>query len=154
MQLAFFAFLACQPTTTDPAAPEITSFTIDPVEMAAGDEVMIMVELANFALMDLGDGDEHGHDSVDEVSTDDVDVEQAMQMGHVHIYLDDLQTNPLAQEGQTMFNMVIPTDTTDGAHTVIARLHGSDHLIVEPQVTAEVDINVLASADDSDSDTD
>lgn len=40
--------------------------------------------------------------------------------------------------------LTTPVDATEGVHTLIARLHNAEHLIIEPQVTAEIDITVNA----------
>ena len=39
--------------------------------------------------------------------------------------------------------ITIPADTVAGTHVLIARLHGADHLILEPEVTEEVEIEVV-----------
>lgn len=63
------------------------------------------------------------------------------RVGHVHVYLDDLMTNPLAMITKSTGEVVI--DTTAGSHTLISRLHSADHRIIEPQVIDEIEISVL-----------
>jgi len=136
---------------SEPMEPEILSFVVDPEVAAQGEEVTATFELAHFTLtgeeghaheedgmgdMDgMEDGEHEGHDSHDGET----------QMGHVHIYLDDLETNPLAMQTELVGTFIVPEDTEIGEHTLIARLHDSDHLIIEPQVTAEFDLDVMAS---------
>ncbi len=121
--------------------PEILDFSVNPTEIEAGTMATATVELANFELsghddmttMTMGtddeDGDHHG---------DDGDV----QTGHVHIYLDDTETNPLVMMMTETADFMIPMDTAEGAHTLIARLQDADHLIIEPEVVAEFEITV------------
>ena len=42
--------------------------------------------------------------------------------------------------------MTVPADATEGMHTLIARLQDADHLILEPEVTFEIDFEVLAAS--------
>lgn len=62
--------------------------------------------------------------------------------GHIHVYLDNTDQNPLAQVTTTVFPVIIPRATPAGTHTLIARLHGSDHLILQPEIRATTDITV------------
>lgn len=120
--------------------PEILSFEVDPSEIPAGSMATVTIEVENFAFsehhtddpmtMGVDHGDED-HDAGD------------VAEGHVHVYLDDLETNPLVMMMSETAELMIPMDTTLGAHTLIARLHDADHLILEPQTTAEVDITVV-----------
>ena len=65
-------------------------------------------------------------------------------LGHVHIYFDSFDTNPIIQleDGSPEGDGEIPADAAVGPHVLIARLHGTDHLIIEPEVTAEADFEV------------
>lgn len=117
-------------------APEITEFTVDPTEIPVGGQADVHVVVENFSLTEHSeastaheDGGEHAEGEV--------------QSGHVHVYLDDVESNPLVMMSGADGSLTIPSGTTTGPHVLIARLHGDDHLIVEPEVTAEVMIEVL-----------
>jgi len=62
--------------------------------------------------------------------------------GHLHVYIDELMSNPIAQQEALAFPVVIPDTTPPGDHTLIVRLHNKDHTIYKPEVTAEVAITV------------
>ena len=112
---------------------------------------MVMVELEGFTLT--------GHDMSGSMSGMDMDMDMDMDTdhddhhdsdstsGHIHIYLDDLETNNIAMMGTSMAEIVIPADTELGAHTLIARLHDSTHLILEPQVIETVDLDVTEATE-------
>ena len=135
--------MACGEAAVDPA---ILAFTVDPGTVAAGGTVQVMLELDGFTLtghdmsgsmsgmdmdmdMDHDDHDDHDHDS--DGAT-----------GHIHIYLDDVETNPLAMMGTSMAEITIPVDAEVGTHTLIARLHDASHLILDPEVVETVDLDV------------
>lgn len=109
--------------------PEIVSFTVDPGLVEAGAEAQVQVEVEHF---DLGGGEHHMH-------------EKGSASGHVHIYLNDTESNPLLMMMGSMGTVTIPADTEVGVHALIARLHDSGHLIIEPEVTAEVEIDVFGA---------
>jgi len=109
-------------------SPTITSFTATPTTVAAGEQVSTTLSVENFTI----GHDEHGHDGHTHGCT----------TGHAHIYLDDLMTNPLAMPMKASASVTIPADTEPGKHELIARLHGSDHKILEPQVKKTVVIEV------------
>ena len=133
---------------TETAEPQLISFEVSPGSGAVGTEVTSTVEVADFELTghsdeghdhgDEGHGDDkHGHDHGDEDGHSDDDGAKVMK-GHVHIYMDDLMTNPLLQQAQQTSAFTIPDDIEPGMHTLIARLHDAGHLIIEPQITLEV----------------
>ena len=126
---------------SEPMAPEILSFVVDPQVAAQGEEVTATFELAHFALT----GDE-GHSHDEDMDGHHGDDDDEMQSGHVHIYLDDLESNPMAMQTELVGTFVVPDDAEIGEHVLIARLHGADHLIIEPQVTSEIDFDIVASA--------
>lgn len=141
--LALFALVACGPGEV--GDPEIVSWTVDPLEIVAGGDATSTVELAHFELS--GEGHHMGDTGMTGMSTEaeaghehgDGDV----PVGHVHIYLDDLETNPLLMQTTDSDTFTIPMDTAPGKHTLIARLQDENHKILEPQVTAEIEITVL-----------
>jgi len=111
--------------------PEIVSWTLDPTTIEAGGDVTSTFELSNFEL--TGESD-HEHDT-EELAGDP-------NHGHVHIYLDDLESNPVLTQVTTSDTVTIPDTTVAGTHTLIGRLHDATHLIIEPQVVMEIDIEV------------
>ena len=134
--LPLLVLCACGEETVLP--PELVSFTVDPAIAQAGDELTTTVEVAHFTL--TGEA-EHTHD---ETATDDHAGEDSSDaMGHVHIYLDDLETNPLAMQVTSVGTIIVPEDTEFGAHVLIGRLHDASHLIIEPQVILEIDLEII-----------
>lgn len=129
--------LGCTGSEGEELPPEIVSFEIDPATVVAGGEVTSHIEVANFEMSGHHEGDHHARVAHDG--------EHHGAKGHVHIYLDDLMSNPLLMQVEHEEVLQIPLETEPGAHTLIARLHGDDHKILEPQVTAAFDIDVLAA---------
>ncbi len=127
--------------------PEIVSFHLEPAVGVAGDSVVATVEVDHFEFS----GGEHVHDddggsepSGDEHEHEhEHDGDEAVLVGHVHLYLDDLMTNPLAMQTESVGTFEIPLDADLGQHVIMARLHDSSHLIIEPQVIAEHDLEVV-----------
>ncbi len=110
--------------------PMIMSFSADTTTMPAGADIQVTVMVHNFTLSGHEEGTEHEH------------TEGACIAGHYHIYLDDLMTNPLAMPATMNATVNIPPGTAAGEHTLIARLHDLDHMIVQPQVMTELSITV------------
>jgi len=115
--------------------PAFTEFTVTPGTVAAGGEVDVTVDGDHIGeLMDMAhgtmEGTEHDHE------------EEGCLGGHLHVYIDDFEENPLAMEGAKAFPMTIPADTTPGTHTLIVRLHNKDHTIHKPEVTMETTVTV------------
>lgn len=129
-----------------PGAPELLAFELSATTVAPGDTLTATFEVDNFVFSMEGD---HGHLSrapgqplVFRSGDHDEDDLSACTVGHVHIYIDDLMTNPLAQQTHPEGDFVIPADATAGEHRLIARLHSADHKIIEPQVILEQPITV------------
>lgn len=123
-----------------PGEPELREMTA-PETVAAGEEIEVAFEVHNFEFSMEG---EHGHDlqrDEDEQFRDGDHGDEGSQsgciLGHVHLYVDDLMTNPIAQLTHAEEHIEIPDDIEPGAHTFIARLHSADHKIIEPQVVLE-----------------
>ena len=114
--------------------PAITMFTADTTTVAAGDTIEITVMVSNF---ELG-----GHEHEASAAEDDDHHAADCAGGHLHIYLDDVISNPLSMPESHVSEVMIPDDATAGDHTLIARLQNRDHTILEPQVTAELTITV------------
>ncbi len=115
-------------------APELTSFMLDPTSGPVGTVVTSTVMVAHFSLTgEDGDHDDEHHEGEDH---------DAELTGHVHVYMDDLMTEPVIMQTTMVGEFTLADDLAVGSHTLIARLHGADHLIIEPQVTAEVSFEV------------
>lgn len=110
--------------------PSIDSFIVDPDTVAAGGNIDVTIAGSDLGFAEHDEGDDHHGEA------------EACPGGHIHVYLDDLMTNPLAQEEALEFTLTIPDDTEPGEHTLIARLHNRDHIIYKPEVTKETDITV------------
>ena len=120
------------------AEPAIVLFSVDPDSAVAGAEVSVMVEVEDFGLS----GEDHDHD--DASMDDDDDDDDAVVTGHVHIYWDSVDTNPLLMLTEHMGTATVPSDADIGVHVLIARLHDEDHLILEGAEVLELDFEVLA----------
>lgn len=130
-----FALAGC-PSTDTHEHPEITSWTLDPLTVAAGGDLSSTFELMHFSLTGE-EGDEHDHEG-------DMAMDAGDNTGHVHIYLDDLETNPILMQVTLEDTVTLDAATAEGTHTLIARLHNADHEIIEPQVLEEIEIEVTA----------
>ncbi|MEN0062302.1 MAG: hypothetical protein AAGA48_09125 [Myxococcota bacterium] len=117
-------------------APELLRFELSPGVGTAGTEVTSEVAVQHFQLTGHLDDKDDGHDH------DHENGKSKGMTGHVHIYLDDLMTNPVLQQVTEVERFTIPADTEIGEHTIIARLHDATHRIIEPQVTLEVAFEV------------
>lgn len=115
--------------------PTIVSVTVTPSTVAKGGTVNVTVELEN---VELGEAEDHAALTARGLHTAHG---EATGM-HLHTYLDDLETNPLAQTSSASFAVVIPQAATSGAHQLIVRIHNGDHTILEPQVTKAAAITV------------
>ncbi len=125
------------PTPTIRAEADVT-------EIMSGDTVTLTFEIEHFTLSGESDH-EHLELDFDPPLTAQADPFAAGEYtgpseGHVHVYLDDLEENPLAMITTVTGEVVVEADP--GAHTLICRLHGSDHKIIEPQIIDEVDLTV------------
>ena len=120
--------------------PEIASFTSSADTVLPGGELDLEVIAVFFELR----GGSHSHDDEEgeEGGHEHDDGPGPCPGGHYHDYLDDLMTNPLAMPTTSEVTVTIPEDTEPGEHTLLARLHDDEHLIVEPQVIAELVIEV------------
>ena len=154
--LPLFALLAA----CSSAEPDILDFVVDPAAGAPGETITASAEVVDFEFsggdmdmdmdmgsMDMGgmdmDGDDHDHDHD---HGDEDSGKGKIPVGHIHLYMDDLQTNPVLMMNTATATFVVPDDATEGTHTLIARLHGSDHLILEPEVLFELEFEVLAGS--------
>jgi hypothetical protein len=116
--------------------PAITSVTANPSTVARGGLTTLTVELENVELGLAAD-----HHGLTARGLQAAHGESPAGM-HLHTYLDDLETNPLAQTSSVTFPVIIPLATAVGPHQLIVRLHMSDHTILEPQVLLPVAITV------------
>lgn len=120
-------------------SPLISSFTVDPTTAAPGDTVTGTLVVENF---ELGTGDSHTHKVPLSEPLHEGETHAGCPGGHIHVYLDDVMTNPLVMVEATSFPILLPNDVTEGDHTLIARLQNHDHSIVKPEVTAEATITI------------
>ena len=119
--------------------PAITSFTLDPSSGPPGTMVQstLMVEHFEFTGGEHGDGTHMGPPA--EVSADNESAESGHGLiGHVHIYWDNMDGNPVLMQVEHEGMFMVPMDATAGSHPVLARLHDADHLIVKPEVVVEM----------------
>jgi hypothetical protein len=114
--------------------PSFTEFTVTPATVAAGDSVDVVIDGDH-----LGELEATSDGSMEMAGEEE---ESTCAGGHVHIYLDDLETNPLSMQEAKAFPMTIPADTEPGTHTLIVRLHNKDHTIYDPEVSMETTITV------------
>lgn len=135
-KLATFAFAFALALSACGGDPTIVSVTATPSTVAKGGTVTVTVELEN---VELGVAEDHAALTARGLRVAHGEEEAGM---HLHTYLDDLETNPLAQTSSASFAIVIPLATASGAHQLIVRLHNGDHTILEPQVTKAAAITV------------
>ncbi len=121
--------------------PAFESMTLTPDTAAPGADVDVVVVVSNFELS--GETGSHHTEGIDPTPQDAADPDATTcPGGHVHVYLDDLMTNPLIQAVESKFVITIPMDTELGDHTIIGRLQNRDHSILTPEVAVEVDLTV------------
>jgi uncharacterized membrane protein YgcG len=126
----------------DHHGPPTMSISVAPTDVLAGDSVKLSVTVTNFELVavggmhhDMAGGDDHGDDHDDD----------EVQQGHYHVYLDSTDgTEPILMAGMPEVDVAI--DATPGSHTLIVRLQDLTHRTIEPEVTDEATINVMAPA--------
>ena len=119
--------------------PQIASFTSSSDTVLQGGELDLELTTDFFEIR----GDHHGDDEEGDGHDHDHDHgPEPCPGGHPHIYLDDLMSNPLIHATSSQITVTIPEDTEPGEHTLIARLHDDEHLIVDPEVAAEKVIEV------------
>jgi hypothetical protein len=131
----------------DPQPPPTLSVEATPTEISSGDSVTLKFTIENFTL-----SGEHDHAHLeaafdpdlaarpDPLEAEDVAEYDGPREGHVHVYLDDFETNPIGMLTVTEAEVVVEAEP--GTHTLLCRLHGSDHKIIEPQVIDSVELTV------------
>ena len=132
------ALTGCSDPCADAEPPELSEFSVSPADPAIGDTVSVSLGLAHFTLTGHEDEDDD-HEHGDE---DGHDEEASCSTGHVHIYLDDLEGDLLAMIVTENADLLIPSSTTAGPHTLIARLQDENHAALVPEVTASFEITV------------
>lgn len=133
-----------EPIDTEVECPAVEDPTIQMVEItpttaAAGDTLGVMVHGEGLGFGGSQDG---GHGGGHEEGSHEQGDMSHCAGGHIHVYMDDLMTNPLVMSTEPSFDLTLPDDVTAGDHTIIVRLHNRDHTIYEPQVTHEVTVTV------------
>lgn len=109
------------------ALPEVSA-EVGSTEVEAGGTLAVTVFVGNFELMDFEDN-EGG---------------VVFGEGHYHIYIDDHTGEDfLARDFRSAVDVVIPANTTAGAHTLRVSLRNHDHSELDPPIEDVVDITVL-----------
>lgn len=133
MRLALLA-IAIGAAACGQGEPRIISMTADPPLVVAGSTTTVTLVLENFAVGGAHHGlTARGLRAAEEAGEGD---------GHIHIYLDNTDQNPLVQSSAEVVPVIIPRATPAGAHTLIGRLQGLDHAIIQPEVKATTSITV------------
>jgi len=152
--VAIGAGVACDPAEDEAPEcggdPALVSAGDLPDTAAAGDMMTLAFEVEFFEFSGDGGGHEghdhgdhdHGDEHEDHGDHDDEKVsvtseETGCFVGHVHVYLDDLMTDPVAQLTTESGEVMLPADVEAGEHRLIMRLHDATHRIIEPQVVLE-----------------
>lgn len=131
-QLALTLFGLCL-SACGAGEPKISSVTINPSSIAAGGSTTMTVALENFTL--IPDDDAAALRPEHEGTADN-------DSGHMHVYLDDVMSNPLVMTASTTFPVKTASTTSKGAHKLIVQLRRTDHLAVTPEVKAEVALTI------------
>lgn len=117
-------------------APAIEKVTASATTVAPGGTITLTFDVAGFELDEATVSDAmlplHGEE----------DAEEECPGGHMHVYLDSLETDPIMATDKAVVDVTIPVGTTEGEHELIVRVHNHDHAIYEPQVTKTVSISV------------
>ena len=82
-----------------------------------GDEIRITVSVTGFVLGDTG---------------------AASDSGHYHVYLGDAQGEPLLVSAEGSAIVKVPSDVTDGTHSLRIQLRNHDHSPLDPPVETTV----------------
>jgi len=125
----------------------------DVTDIMSGDTITLTIDVEHFTLSgEAGDDHDHDHENLeldfdpplaapsDPFAADVENHYEGPREGHVHVYLDDYMTNPLAMLTTSTGEVMVEADP--GSHTLLCRLHGSDHKIIEPQIAVDIDIAV------------
>lgn len=152
--LATTAF-GCDTAEEEEPAPTLRA-EADVTEIASGDTVTLTFTIENFTLTGEAGHDDHDHDHDHDHDNLELDFDPPLvagndpfadgdhydgpREGHVHVYLDDFMTNPIGTITTLTGEVVVEADP--GPHVIMARLHGADHMIIEPQIIDEIDITV------------
>lgn len=121
--LAAFSLSACGEGAAP--HPSIAGFTITPNTAAAGDTLTVEIDAAHFELAGEHEHAGHSPENLGEASTN---------RGHVHVYFDSFDENPIAMKAERAFDITVPENSLPGEHDVYVRLHASDHTIIVPEV--------------------
>jgi hypothetical protein len=127
--------------------PPTIQVSVSPDTIASGDMVTVTVQVENFSLPTDQDHD-HDHLELEPSGALQAGASPAKhgddyhgpREGHYHLYLNDLMSNPLVHAYEHEVSVVIEAEP--GQHEIIARLHGLDHRIIEPQITDSTPITV------------
>ncbi|MBK06567.1 MAG: hypothetical protein CL920_29465 [Deltaproteobacteria bacterium] len=105
--------------------PSVT-LTLDKQTAKAGDTIKLSIEVKNFQL------DKNKMDSSNQSGT-----------GHYHVYLDDKKdTDYFAADAAATLDFKVPSDITEGKHTLRVELRNNDHSPLDPVVEAKAEFTV------------
>lgn len=128
------AGLACG----DSPAPTV-SLTVTPDRIASGGTTRADIAVTDFELA----AEDHAHlftTSRGHEATGEEDSGDIPRTGHYHIYLDSFDVNPLVMGTTPSVDLTVTASA--GVHRLIVRLHGTDHRIIEPQITDEASLTI------------
>lgn len=142
--------VGCNGDDEDDLPPPTVQVSISPDTIASGDMITVDVEVEHFTLSDGQDHD-HDHEDLQLDRTPGLRAGVAPQAhgdgayhgpreGHYHVYLDDLESNPLVHTSEHRVTLAVEADP--GQHEIIVRLHSLDHRIIEPQITDSTPLTV------------
>src|SRR3569623_446504 len=73
--------------------------------------------------------------------------DHANDAGHIQVYLDDVDSQPILITAQTMFSVTIPSGTKAGPHNLICRFHKHDGTPTSTEVNVAITAAAPAGAD-------
>jgi len=65
--------------------------------------------------------------------------------GHIQVYMDDVDTQPILITAQATFNVTIPQETKPGPHKLICRFHKHDGTPTTTESTVSITVSASAS---------
>lgn len=138
--------------------PVIHSVTVNPTEVAPGEETTLTVDIANFELRPPSD---HGadHSGLQPAEEEHMHGEgehgDYPDGGHYHVYLDSVESNPLMincpdhckhPAFAASVRVKIPDDASPGMHDVIVRLNMDDHKFLDPPIQHKATLTVTSTS--------
>lgn len=123
----------------DDPAPTV-SITVTPDRLSSGGTTRADISVTDFELA----AEDHAHvraqASGHEAEGEHEHTGDIPRIGHYHIYLDSMETNPILMGHESSVELTVTASA--GPHRLIVRLHNLDHTIIEPQITGEAAITI------------